>query len=485
MRHLRHTVRFTDAIAAAFATENRIVIEVGPGQTLGPLVDMATPAHRPVAILPSAPRPRDGNDEMGVISAAFGGLWANGVAVDWDRLHGPEGQRISLPTYAFEKTRHWVEPGRGAAAEVVEAPLALTRIADMADWVETLGWEPVARSGAIPDLRGDWLVLAGEDATSAAALAALARAGAGVTVLRAGTGFAPVPGGFTLRPDVAEDFEMLTAAMPSIPRRILSLWPLDPAPNSATSGTVFDSGYLLARMLQEADAGADTHLVFATTGSVSVADEALTNPFAASLLGPVRCGPREVPGLSAALVDLDGFGTEVAAAEALLAEAAVPAGADHVALRGEARYIRTRVASAAPLPVSLPSRLRQGGVYVITGGMGGIGRQMALWLAQAAGARLALISRSAKADAGLEAAIETAGGEVMFIAADVTDTPMMEAALAAVRGRFGAIHGVIHAAGLLRDAPLSVKSLAEARADMAAKGGGRANTAPLAAGGHD
>ena len=62
-----------------------------------------------------------------------------------------------------------------------------------------------------------------------------------------------------------------------------------------------------------------------------------------------------------------------------------------------------------------------------------------------------------------------AGGEVMFIAADVTDGAAMQSALTAVRSQFGAIHGVIHAAGHLRDAPLLVKSLVDARADMAPK----------------
>ena len=470
VRHLRHTVRFTDAIAAAFATENRIVIEVGPGQTLGPLVDIATPAHKPVAILPSAPRPRDGIDEMGVVSAAFGGLWANGAVVDWDRLHGPEGQRISLPTYSFEKTRHWVEPGRGGAIEdTADTVTLLTRTADMGDWIEVLGWEAAARSGAPPDLRGDWMVLAGMDALSAAVLAALAHAGASVTVLRAGRSFTRTPDGFTLRPDAMEDFEALATALPAVPSRILSLWALDETQNPAMSETVFDAGYLLARMLQEADTGTATHLVFATKGAASVADEAITQPFAASLLGPVRTGPREIPGLTAALVDLGGFTSEARAAEALLVEAAGPTGADHVVLRGANRHTRTRLKVAAPLPNTLPTRLRQGGIYLITGGMGGIGRQMALWLAQTAGARLALLSRAARPDKKLEDAIAGLGGEVMFIAADVTNADAMEAALAAVRGRFGGIHGVIHAAGQLHDAPLSAKPLIEARADMAAK----------------
>jgi acyl transferase domain-containing protein/thioesterase domain-containing protein/acyl carrier protein len=469
VRHLRHTVRFTDALAAAFATENRIVIEVGPGQTLGPLVDMAKPAHRPLAILPSAPRPHDEQDELGVISAAFGGLWAHGATVDWDRLHGAEGRRISLPTYAFEKTRHWVAPGRGAAVEDAAAPLALTRKADIGDWADVLGWEIAALTGTAPQLRGAWLVLAGEDALSVAVLAALAGAGASVTVLRAGPGFAATSDGFTLRPDAPEDFEALAArlatTLAALPARVLSLWALDPA----LSDTTFDAAYLLARMLQELDAGTSTHLAFAAAGSASVAGEAITHPKSAGLLGPVRVGPREIPGLTAALIDLGGFATDRDAAEALLAEAAGPTGADHVALRGETRFVRTRMKTSLPVPTGLPARLRQGGIYLITGGMGGIGRQMALWLARTAGARLALLSRSAETDAHLAAAIAGLGGEVMFIAADVTDQTAMAAALAAVRRRFGAIHGVIHAAGTLHDALLSAKSLAEARADMAAK----------------
>ncbi len=213
VRHLRQTVRFTDAVAAALAQPDRIVIEVGPGQTLGPLVDLAPVAHRPLAILPSAPRPRDIENEMGVIAAAFGGLWANGYPVDWDRLNGPEGRRVSLPTYPFEKERHWIEPGRGAEALAADAPLALTRIADPADWVEELGWELSPRAGAAPDLRGSWLVFAGDDALSAAVLEHLSQAQANVTVIRAAEAFAQGPDGFALRPDAPEDYERLGAPL--------------------------------------------------------------------------------------------------------------------------------------------------------------------------------------------------------------------------------------------------------------------------------
>ncbi|NJM81819.1 MAG: SDR family NAD(P)-dependent oxidoreductase [Tabrizicola sp.] len=117
----------------------------------------------------------------------------------------------------------------------------------------------------------------------------------------------------------------------------------------------------------------------------------------------------------------------------------------------------------------LSPRLRQGGVYLITGGTGGIGRQMALWLARQAGARLVLLARRATSHPGVEADIAAMGGEALLLDADLTDEAAVSAAITAARARFGAIHGVIHAAGVLHDAPLSAKSLAEAEALMAPK----------------
>ncbi|MBD9374616.1 amino acid adenylation domain-containing protein [Rhizobium sp. ARZ01] len=466
VRHLRHTVRFADAVSAVLEAPDSVVIEVGPGQTVGPLVAAAKTKNAPRAILPSAPRPRDEEDEMGVAVAALGGLWANGVPLDADRLSGREGRRVSLPTYPFEKERHWIEPGRGRVEEVKEdtAP-PLARLDDPTDWVEVLGWTERPRSATAADLAGDWLVLAGRDVASVAVLSRLADAGSRLVVLRAGDSFASVEGGFTLRPDAQEDFDALASAMPVVPRRVLALWALDPD----IADQAFAASYLLARFLQQADPEPGTRLVLATTGSAAVAaDEKPQNPALAALLGVVRVAPREISGLSAAVVDLETAPGATAVA-ALLTEAAAPDEADHVALRGERRFVRDRMRVPAALPDELPARLRQGGVYLITGGTGGIGRLLALWLAETAGARLALVSRSAKEDAALRAGIEAKGGAVLFLPADVADETAMAQAIDTVRSRFGALHGVIHAAGLLDDAPLVVQPLEAAVALMRPK----------------
>lgn len=465
VRHLRHTVRFADAVAAVLEAPDSVVIEVGPGQTVGPLVAAAKTKNAPLAILPSAPRPRDGEDEMGVAVAALGGLWANGVELDADRLPGGRGRRVSLPTYPFERERHWIEPGRGKAAGAVsDAAPPLVRIADPTDWVEVFEWTERPRSGGPAELGGDWLVLAGGDAFSEAVLARLGAAGARLTVLRAGDGFAASPEGFVLRPEVPADFAALAAALPSVPRRVLCLWGAD----SALSDRAFGASYLLARLLQQAGPEPGTRLLLVSLRAASLPGSAAERPELAALLGVVRVAPREVDGLSASLVDIEPD-SDPSVVSAVLAEAAGSDEADHVVLRGKRRFVRTRVRMPAPASTDLPGRLREGGVYLITGGTGGIGRELALWLARSAGARLALLSRSASDDPALRGEIEAEGGAVVFLRADVADGAQMAAAIETVRSRFGALHGVIHAAGILDDAPLSTQPLEAAIAVMRPK----------------
>ncbi len=53
-----------------------------------------------------------GGSEMEEFLRAVGQLWQNGISVDRDILfEGKKRNKLQLPTYPFERTRHWVEPG--------------------------------------------------------------------------------------------------------------------------------------------------------------------------------------------------------------------------------------------------------------------------------------------------------------------------------------------------------------------------------------
>ncbi|MBX3596784.1 MAG: amino acid adenylation domain-containing protein [Rhizobiaceae bacterium] len=457
VNHLRRTVRFADAVRTVLSNEQSIVIEVGPSQTLGPLLDACNPPVRPRAVLYSAPRPKDEANEFGIALAAFGALWANGIDVDWARAVNTHGHRVSLPTYAFAKERHWVEPGRGAIREESEEAPLLARLQDPAEWFEELGWSEQPRNGQAASLESEWLVFAGSDPVSDSILARLQTRGAKVTTVFASERFESSNKGFGVKPESQSDFDALGGALTTIPARVLYLWGLDPA----LASKAFEGAYLLCRLLQQADSQHRVHLAIVSRDATSVDGTPATNYQLGALLGPVRVAPREIPGLTSALIDIDAN----VDLDMLLAEVSAPGEEDHVALRSR-RLVRNRRPAPAYSPTGLPQRLRTNGTYLITGGTGGIGREMARWLAETAKARLILVSRNTEDDPKLRCEIEELGGEVIFVRADLSDPVDTAEALQRLEGRIAKLNGVIHAAGLLDDVPLALQPLDAALAVM-------------------
>ncbi|MFT3709006.1 MAG: amino acid adenylation domain-containing protein [Archangium sp.] len=107
-RHLRETVRFREAMQT-LAQEKRTFIEVGPRATLATLArQIVTDRAQPcIATLPDTAK--DDAEWVSVLNA-LAKLWTAGVTIDWARYHEHEKRRrIPIPTYPFERTRHWLE----------------------------------------------------------------------------------------------------------------------------------------------------------------------------------------------------------------------------------------------------------------------------------------------------------------------------------------------------------------------------------------
>jgi acyl transferase domain-containing protein len=479
VRHLRNTVRFTQAVGVALQKPNRIVLEVGPGQSLGPLVQMAKAAHKAKAVVYSARKPNEAADDLGVFWTAFGALWTHGVAIDWSKLPSG-GRRVSLPTYGFEKQRHWIEPGKGVIsvdAATGEKKVAIERLPELDQWFETVEWVEAPLPSAAAKAKASWLVLANDDALATAVQNALVAGGNPPVVVRPGAAFGKDGDGYTLRPDSIEDHEALFQALGAMPERIVHCGALRAG---ATASDLFDAGFALVRGIQAADPKTMPRLVFVARGSAPVSGQPVQQPAAAALFGLVAVAPRELPGLEALLVDVGANDPVADAASRVLDEAlanGTPTG--RVAWRGGRRFQPRRTRTPVAAPAGLPTRLREHGSYVVTGGNGGIGRALCEYLLTRAKAKVAVLSRSARPDAALTALAKSTGGDVRFVAADVADREALAKALASVRSAFGAIHGVFHAAGTIDDAPIALKTREQAHAVLAPKATGAANLAAL------
>ena len=112
-RQLRHEVRFTDALTSAFADEELLLLEVGPGQALGPFARQH-PARGKSSVISTLPSSQ--NDLADLLKAA-GELWKAGVSLDWPTFFAEQDRaRVHLPTYPFERQSYWIDNSSNAPA---------------------------------------------------------------------------------------------------------------------------------------------------------------------------------------------------------------------------------------------------------------------------------------------------------------------------------------------------------------------------------
>ena len=123
--HLRQTVRFAAGLETVFADPNRVLLEVGPGQTLTTLARQCATGER--IILSASTSALQAEQDDLALQTALGKLWLTGAAIDWTAVHAPEPRRrVALPTYPFERKRFWIEPARQVTNDTIreESPIA-------------------------------------------------------------------------------------------------------------------------------------------------------------------------------------------------------------------------------------------------------------------------------------------------------------------------------------------------------------------------
>ncbi|WNG27708.1 acyltransferase domain-containing protein [Cystobacter fuscus] len=109
--HLRQPIRFGEALSTLLATENRVLVDVGPGRTLQTLTRQHPAFEDRHVVVNVLPHPVDAVSDLGTALAALGKLWAGGANVDLTALHaGERRRRTPLPTYPFERRRYLVPP---------------------------------------------------------------------------------------------------------------------------------------------------------------------------------------------------------------------------------------------------------------------------------------------------------------------------------------------------------------------------------------
>jgi len=479
-QHLRGTVRFADGVAELLRVEGRVLLEVGPGETLAGLARQHPLADSAAGILSSQAHPQKQAQNERQMASVIGQLWCAGVDIDWAACHpGRQARRVPLPTYPFQRQSYWTdmpEPGSEAPASSVRTGSDAFHVPV---WQRT---EPANASSTAVPVEGCTLVFAEESGLADALIRQLEADAPGHAVVRVtqGNGYAETGSRhFTIRPGERADHEQLlrkVQAESGPVARVYHLWSVDEQPlPPSQSEQVMECGYFsLLALIQAFDSTADgrTRKLSIEVIANQIEDVSGLEPLCpekATLFSLCKVIAQEYPHIACRVTDIVLPAPGSAAESWLASQLAAPAQAPHdetlVAYRGPHRWVKTY----APLPSgSAPQqRLRSKGVYLITGGLGGVGLAVARHLAESWQARLVLLGRTPLPERSQWEALvadevqpqalrtklaqltelENLGGEVLVVAADVADAASMQAAAAQARARFGMVQGVVHAAG--------------------------------------
>ncbi|WP_086666086.1 type I polyketide synthase [Lentzea kentuckyensis] len=464
--NLRNTVRLHDAIRLLAEQGHGVFVECSPHPVLTMGIQDTVEACGVQAAVLGTLR-RDDDSETRVLTS-LAEAFVRGVEVDWGQVI-PAGPSAELPTYPFQHERFWPSRTPAVALDTVEGEFwAAVERADVASLAGELDVDEDVLAEVVPRLaswrqrrntsstvdswryrvtwtqlpsarlaapRGNWLVVVPQDDPWADSV---------VVSLRD-----------LMSVEVVGQTQIAARLVSEPPAGVLSL--------SATAESTVDLVQALS------NTGVEVPLWCLTRGAVSVGGgDRVTSPDQAAVWGLGRVAALEYPRWWGGLIDLP-VELDADAAGAVAGVLAAGDGEDQVAVRASRVYGRRLV--HAPVPAGGGQSWQPRGTVLVTGGTGGVGAEVARWLAGQGAEHLVLLSRRGQDAPGAGELAEELGAmgvEVSVVACDAGDRAQLAEVLAGIP-HDRPLKAVFHAAGIVEYRDLATLTVPEMQPELRAK----------------
>ncbi|NIM15675.1 MAG: KR domain-containing protein [Candidatus Aminicenantes bacterium] len=491
-KHMLETVRFADGIKELLSESGSIFVEIGPGNDLKTLANHHLTNDSDHLVINTVKLAAEIIPDERYLLNKVGRLWLAGVKIDWQAFHrGGKRCRIPLPTYPFEGLPYWIEGDPFKEGIDGLTGKNMGKKSDITDWFYIPSWKysplVVTYNNKISKKSG-WLILMEETRLGTQLVKRLKDVGQDFTVVRAGERFAKVSDQeYTINPGENNDYNTLLSELSRIkkvPNKIIHLWGVtvcegessDEALKLKYVDNVQASGFYsliyLAQAIGKFNYKDQIQIAVITSNMQRVRGDEVISPGKATILGAIKVIPQEYYNISSCSIDITLSKEEDQHYENLVDQLLIEFSKDFsdavIAYRNNSRWLQITEPVKLEKSREIPLRLKKGGVYLITGGLGGIGYTIAEHLAKSVQAKLVLTGRSvlpSREDWKQWTAadyiddriarkikrilsLEELNSEVLVSSADVCNHQEMQEVIRMAEKRFGHINGVIHSAGV-------------------------------------
>ncbi|ASA20598.1 SDR family NAD(P)-dependent oxidoreductase [Paenibacillus donghaensis] len=395
-------------------------------------------------------------------------LYASGATIDWNLLYDKEKLRtVSLPTYSFDRERCW--------CSIADQPIDGSQ-PESGNPFFTMAWEPNALVKGNGTAVSKQIILFKNTTSSYESIEEQLR-GTGNLVISVtiGKSFERINTSSYVIDNSEEGFARLFwNVSPDLPVHIVHLLAAGleaEAQNLNELDRNLELGvynvFYLAKALKHLETSDPIRvdLIAGRAGKVAAQDD-LVIPENGTMIGLAKVINREFPQVSCRTIDVDDTFT----VEQLLDELSCENNEGQVAYRNGVRYAEYLQSLQLEATTHSNVEIKENGTYLISGGLSGIGYEVAKYLTAAAKVHLILMNRTSiperekwdelivsnadhKLTGGIAAirSLEAAGSTVEYLRADVSNLQHMEQAIDRISAKYGKIDGIIHSAGVTDD----------------------------------
>jgi amino acid adenylation domain-containing protein/non-ribosomal peptide synthase protein (TIGR01720 family) len=526
VKHLRNTVKFSDGINH-LDHSNYQFIEVGPGNTLSSLLKQhnGISAHQLFSLIKHK---KDNQDDESYFFNTLTNLWLTkqtptenplAIAQAADQLP----RKITLPALQYDRQHYWIEEDDSATDENVNGPL-LNK--DIDDWFYEPVWQTSQLStkrqqqylaeNAIEILENSCCVIfADAEGITTKIVEGITKKHKGITIIKVsiGDGFCRNSKfDYQINPEDSGDYQLLIQQIKQsgyIVPLIVHAWNVNRQPKvdetvmrphlvekalvEKSLSTSLYSVFNLCQALDNEQLGQNITLKLVATQMLAFDDDDQICPSKATLTAISRIISDEYQTLSCQCIEIDLMLPLNDKSHRLLLDTLLTCDEANVTLRNnrlwhrsfepiplESHNVTNTDTSAAETEITNieQSLLKHAGVYLITGGLGGIGLALAEFLAKHYQAKLILVGRTGlpereqwpeilsdkQTNNSLSSkiqrllAMEQQGATVLTCAANISNEQDVNQVVMDAIKTFGAINGVIHSAGVPGGGMISLKT---------------------------